>query len=456
MSRDIGRDWDLIVVGGGAGGLSAARAGAAAGRSVLLIQDGPLGGDCTFTGCVPSKTLIAAAAAGLDAAAAWSRIRAVVARIAGAEDDEALRREGVTVHHGRARLAAGPGVDIDGRVLRATRIIVATGSAPVLPVIPGLGDVTPLTTDDLWSLAMPPRDLAILGGGAIGCELAQALARLGATVRLLEAEPRLLGREEPDAAGIVAGALAADGVDVRVGARVRRVGRDADGVVLELADGPPVRAGRLLVATGRAARTEGLAPERAGVALGDRGEIVVDDRLMTSAAGVLAVGDVTGSAQLTHLADEMGRLAVGNAFARRGRRLSVDAVPWVTFTDPEVARVGITEAEAGRRARVAELPMDRVDRAIAEDRTEGFVRLVATPRPLIGRFGGGRLVGATIVAPRAGEMIHEAVLAVRSGMFAGRIAQAVHAYPTWSTAMRQAAAQLVPAGGGPRARPPRR
>lgn len=456
MNDDIERDWDLIVVGGGAGGLSAARAGAAAGRSVLLVQDGPLGGDCTFTGCVPSKTLIAGAASGLAPAAAWSRVRAAVARVADAEDDGALRRAGVTVLDDRARLAGGRRVDVGGRLLRATRIIVATGSAPVLPPIPGLRDAAPLTTDDLWSLAAPPRDLAILGGGAIGCELAQALARLGGTVRLLEAEPRLLGREEPDAAAIVARALAADGVDVRVGVRVRRVRRDGAGVVLELADGPPVRADRLLVATGRVARTEGLAPERAGVAVGDRGEIAVDDHLMTSAAGVLAVGDVTGAAQLTHLADEMGRLAVRNAFARRGRRLSLAALPWVTFTDPEVARVGITEAEAGRRARVAELAMDEVDRAIAEGRTDGFVRLVAAPRPLVGRLGGGRLVGATIVAPRAGEMIHEAVLAVRTGMFAGRIAQAVHAYPTWSTAMRQAAAQLVPAGGGPPARAPRR
>jgi pyruvate/2-oxoglutarate dehydrogenase complex dihydrolipoamide dehydrogenase (E3) component len=192
------------------------------------------------------------------------------------------------------------------------------------------------------------------------------------------------------------------------------------------------------------------------VAVGDRGEIVVDDHLMTTAPGVLAVGDVTGTAQLTHLADEMGRLAVRNAFARRGRRLSLSALPWVTFTDPEVARVGVTEAEAGRRARVAELAMDEVDRAIAEGRTEGFVRLVAAPRPLVGWLGGGRLVGATIVAPRAGEMVHEAVLAIRTGMFAGRIAQAVHAYPTWSTAVRQAAAQLVSAGSRPPARAPRR
>jgi pyruvate/2-oxoglutarate dehydrogenase complex dihydrolipoamide dehydrogenase (E3) component len=216
-----------------------------------------------------------------------------------------------------------------------------------------------------------------------------------------------------------------------------------------------VRAERLLVATGRRPATDGLGAEAAGVALGPDGEVVVDARLATGAEGVFAAGDVTGHAQLTHLADEMGRLAARNAFARRGRALALAAIPSVVFTDPEVARVGVAEADAPGRARVAEVAMSGVDRAATEGREEGFARLVAVPRPLLGRRWGGRLVGATIVCPRAGELIHEPALAIRSGMFAGRLAQTVHAYPTWSTAIRQAAAQLVDAPGAPRARRPR-
>lgn len=227
-------------------------------------------------------------------------------------------------------------------------------------------------------------------------------------------------------------ALEHDGVDVRLGAAVSRVDATADGIRVEVTGAGAITAGQLLVAVGRRPLTNGLGLARAGVAVDDLGYIRTDDRLATTAAGVYAAGDVTGRLAFTHAADEMGRIAAVNALYRLARlRFHAASVPMVTFTDPEVARVGMTEAQAaGRGGRVAHLPLSAVDRAVTAGRTEGFIRLVTAPRGALGHAGGGRLVGATVVAPHAGEMIHELALAVRTGMFTGRLAQTVHAHPT--------------------------
>ena len=453
---------DLVVIGGGAAGITAAREGARRGARVALVQDGRLGGECTFTGCVPSKTLLAAAARGASFADAMAAVRQAVATIAATEDDLALKRDGVSVIHGRAVMRSARQVDVDGAVLRAHRMIIATGAGPVIPPIPGLSDIEPLTNETVFSLGALPRRLAVLGGGAIGCELAQAFARLGSRVTVVEAEDRLLPREEPEASDIVAAALDADGVAIDSGATLDRVEALAEsgGARLRLGSGTVVEADRLLVAVGQRPATGGLRLAEIGVALDEHGHVRTNATLATTVRGIWAIGDVTGRLPFTHAAARMGLVAARNALApwgRRRQRFDPTPIPWVTFTAPEVGRVGMTEADAaGHGGRVACLPFAAVDRAITSDEKRGFVKLIAGPRRLLRNVGGGRLLGATVVAPTGGELIHEAALAMRTRMFTGRLAQTTHAYPTWSTAIQQAAAQFFVELDGRTARPARR
>ncbi|MCY9785247.1 FAD-dependent oxidoreductase [Nocardiopsis sp. EMB25] len=454
----MSRARELVVIGGGAAGLSAARTARALGAHPVLVTEGPPGGDCTFTGCVPSKTLLAAAAGGEDFATAMRRVRAAVGRVAATEDEAALRAEGIEVMRGRAMFLSPDEVEVHGRVLSADRVVVATGSAPLVPDIPGLPDVAPLTSDTVFALRERPRSLVVLGGGAIGCELAQAFARLGSAVTVVEAAGRLLPSEDPEASAVIAARFADEGVVVRTAVKAVRATSDAGGVRLELTDGEHVRAERVLVAVGRRPNTAWLRTGAAGIDLDHTGAVVTTDRLATtSPSRVYAAGDVTGRYALTHAAHLMGRVAARNALARWDRvRLDDAVVPRVVFTDPEVAQVGVTEREAARThpdARVAYLPMAEVDRAITDGRGDGFVRIITRPRRLLGHTGGGRVIGATVVGARAGELVHELALAMRTGMFAGRLAQTVHAYPTHAVAVQQAAAQFVGGHGGRVARP---
>ena len=458
----MSRDFDLVVIGGGAAGITAAREGARRGARTALVQDGPVGGDCTFTGCVPSKTLLAAAARGESFDEAMAAVRMAVARIAASEDDVALKRYGVSVIHGRAVLRSRHEVDADGARLRCRRMIIATGAGPTVPPIEGLRDSDYLTNESVFSLpSLPPR-LAVLGGGATGCELAQAFARLGSAVTVIEAEDRLLPREEPEASDVVAAALAADGVAIGTGAAIESVDApdDRGEARLQLSSGTVVEADRILVAVGRRPATAGLGLTDVGVAVDERGHVCTDATLATSVKGVWAIGDVTGRMPFTHAAARMGFVGARNALARRARRrerFDPTPIPWVTFTAPEVGRVGMTEADASAHGgRVAYLPLDAVDRAVTSGETRGFVKLIAGPRRLLRNAGGGRLLGATVVAPTGGELIHEAALAMRTRMFTGRLAQTTHAYPTWSTAIQQAAAQFFFELDGRTARPARR
>ncbi|MFQ5556034.1 MAG: dihydrolipoyl dehydrogenase family protein [Acidimicrobiales bacterium] len=437
-------DHDLIIVGGGAGGLAAARAAMWAGVDVALINDGPLGGDCTFTGCVPSKTLLAAARDGLEFEPAMKRVRSTIETIAAGESAEVLSGRGVKVITDRARLVTHDSVEVGGRRLGAPRIILATGSRAAVPQIPGLETAAALTNESVFSLTTAPRSLGIIGAGPVGCELAQAFAAFGVTVVLIEALARVLPREEPEASALVAAALTERGADVRVGQGVDRVEREPGGRVCLVIGGDTVIVDELLVAAGRVPNSAGMGLEELGLGLDDAGHIETDDRLATTVRGVYAVGDVTGKLPFTHAADEMGRLAAGNALRKGVRgRFRTHWIPWAIFTDPEVARVGMTEHEAADHdGRVAYLPLSEMDRAVTDERTDGYIKLIAGPRRVARRLFGGRIIGATIVAPRAGEMIHEAALAMRTGMFAGRLAQTVHAYPTWSYGIQKAAGQL--------------
>lgn len=443
-----------MVIGGGAAGLAAAGSAARAGSNVVLISDGEPGGDCTFTGCVPSKTLIEAAGEGVAFSRAMTRVRETVLRVAQTEDEQVLRRQGIEVVRGRARFVGARTVEVNGHRRRARRIVLATGARPAVPPVAGLDTVPYLTTETAFEMVDAPRSLAVLGGGPVGCELAQAFARLGVGVTLIEAGERLLSTMEPAASAVLSQALLADGVRVRTGSRARTARTARGKVLLELDGGETVRADRLLVATGREPDTVGLRLDTAGVRTGRHGHVLVDRHMDTGVEGISAAGDITGLFPHTHGAYAMGRVAV-TAGLRRTRRPAFDAhvIPRVVFTSPEVAAVGLGEHELdGASARVAYLPMTEVDRAVTAGEERGFVKLLAGPRRLLGRAGGGRVLGATIVAERAGEMIHEPALALRTGMFTGRLAQTVHAYPTWSLALQQAAAQFFGGYGGRTAR----
>jgi len=441
------RRHDVVVVGGGAGGLTAAREANRRGARTVLVSEGPLGGDCTHTGCVPSKALLDAAARGQSFAEAIATVHQRIDDVAATEDFDTLAREGIEVVSGRGRLAGGRGVDVDGRRIEGRHIILATGARAAVPPIPGLREQPHLTNETIFDLDAQPRRLAILGGGAIGAELAQAFRGLGSDVTVVEAEPRLLSSEEPEASAVIGERFRDRGVDVRCGARVERVERTETGdVCLHLGDGTTVEADRLLVATGRTPTTDGLGLSDAGVEVDERDFIRTDDSLATTAPGIWAIGDVTGRMPFTHAAGRMAFVAVANALSRvplRKARFDPRPIPWVTFTSPEVARVGMTEREAADHGgRVAYLPLSDVDRGMITGDTDGFVKLIAGPRRLLGNAGGGRLLGATIVAPAGGELIGQVALAMRTNMFTGRLAQTTQAYPTWSMAIQETAAQF--------------
>jgi pyruvate/2-oxoglutarate dehydrogenase complex dihydrolipoamide dehydrogenase (E3) component len=465
-------DYDLVVIGAGATGLGAARGARRAGRRVALVEADRPGGDCTHYGCVPSKALLEtarrvhAARCGdaygftadvrVDFRAVMERVARVVADVEQDESPELLAREGIDLLRGWAVVTGPTTVEVDGRRVSFERLVVATGSRATVPPVDGLAELDHLDNRTVFALREQPEHLVVLGGGPIGVELAQAFRRLGSQVTVVESAPTVLGREEPEAAAVVAEVLQREGVRLRTGVPVVRAGRGpGGGPELHLADGTRVQGSHLLVAVGRTPATDGLGLERAGVAL-DSGRVVTDEHLQ-AAPTVWAAGDCTSRLQFTHVGDEQGRLAAGNAFARPGpgpggRGTWDDSgIPWVTFTEPEIGHVGLTEAQAreqhGDRVRVAISWNSTSDRARAAGDTDGFVKLVAAPAR-VGGLALGKLVGMTAVGPAGGELIAEGALSMRAGTVVGRLAQTVHAYPTWSLSTRIAAASLF--GRGPR------
>jgi pyruvate/2-oxoglutarate dehydrogenase complex dihydrolipoamide dehydrogenase (E3) component len=460
--------WDVLVVGGGTAGMTAARAAAAEGARVVLVErEAALGGECTFTGCVPSKTMIEVAklyrdagraerlgirADGLrmDFPALMAHVHAVIADINRDERPELFEQAGIALRRGVLRFTGPNEAALDGAVHRFERAVVATGSDPAVPAGIGLEAVPYLTNETVFSLTELPERLVVLGGGPIGLELAQAFGRLGSRVTVLHSGDQLLAKEDPEVGALVAELLAGEGIDVRLRTVATGVARE-DGAIGVRADGPDgavaATADAVLVATGRRPRVEGLGLEALGVEHGPRG-VAADERMRTSARHVFAAGDVTGRYLFTHVAAYEGRIAGQNAAGTR-QKADYRVVPWVTFLDPEVARVGLTEPQAREAhggVEVVRFPMSRVDRARLLGEPIGFVKLVTAGRRAVGRLGGGEVVGAHIVGPRAGELLHEVVLAMQSRAFAGRMAQAIHAYPTTSMAVQQAASQLFPIG----------
>jgi pyruvate/2-oxoglutarate dehydrogenase complex dihydrolipoamide dehydrogenase (E3) component len=339
---------------------------------------------------------------------------------------------------------------VDGERIAAQRIVLCTGSRPAVPPIPGLENLPFLTNETLFELREQPDRLLIVGAGSIGLEMAQAFARLGTEVQVLDVVDTLLPREDPDIAQPAHRMLDADGVRLLLGARISSARLEGSTYQLEVAVGDAaqtVQGDALLVAAGRRPNIADLGLEAAGVQVKPAG-ITVDRRLRTTASGVFAAGDVTGILPFTHAAAYQGRIAGRNALGRRDRA-SYRVVPWVTFTDPEIAHVGLTEPEARakhRDVRTALLPYSAVDRAVIQREPRGLIKLITGRKPLLGHTGGGELLGAHIIGPGAGELIHEVVVAMQTRAFAGRLAQAIHAYPTMSLGVQQAVAQLFAAG----------
>jgi pyruvate/2-oxoglutarate dehydrogenase complex dihydrolipoamide dehydrogenase (E3) component len=357
-----------------------------------------------------------------------TRMRARRADIAPHDSAARLRSLGVDVFFGRASFTDRQTIAVGGAALRFRKAVVATGSRPATPPIDGLDDVPFLTNETIFDITEQPRQLVVLGGGPVGCELAQAFARLGTAVAIIESAGRLLPQEDADSGEIVARSLAADGVDVRTDVRVTAVSRRGPRIRLVHAGGE-VEADGLLVATGRAANVEGLGLDAAGVSADGDG-IRVTDTMRTTNRRIYASGDVASRFKFTHAADALSRIVVQNALFFGRQRASSLVIPWCTFTDPEVAHVGITSAEAaGQHAATITIPLREVDRAVVDEVVDGFVRI---------HHRGGRMLGATIVAPAAGELIGTIAYAMRTQASLADLSGVVFPYPTLSMALRQA------------------
>ena len=437
----MGDTHDVIVIGAGAAGLTAAGGCALYGLKVALIERGAMGGDCLNTGCVPSKALIAAAARAeavsashrfgirvgrpdIDFGAVHAHVRGAVERIAPNDSRERFERMGVEVIAGDARFLDARTVAVGERRLSAPRIVIATGSRPRVPDLAGLRDVPFLTNETLFNLKEKPRHLAILGGGPIGIEMAQAFRRLGAEVTVIEAG-RCLAHEDPHAVAIVLARLRAEGVRIYEQTRVTGVASQGEDIAAECDTGGQIVASHLLVAVGRLPEFGGLDLAAAGVKWGETG-IHVDARRRTSNRRILAIGDCRAGPRFTHVSGYEGSIAVLNIALGWPAKADFRALPRVTYTDPELAQVGMTEGEARSRydrVEVHAAPFDDDDRAITEGDPTGFVKMVRAGR---------RLVGVTIVGAHAGEMLLPWTLAIRGKSSPFGIADAIVAYPTRS------------------------
>ncbi len=457
-------DRNLVVIGAGAGGLVSAYIAAAVKAKVTLVEGHRLGGDCLNYGCVPSKALIRSAklarqlktaavfgvknASGeVDFAAVMARIHGVIRAIEPHDSAERYTGLGVEVLQGHARITSPWCVEVtlaDGTVQAMTTrsIVIATGASPFVPPIPGLQDVGCLTSDTVWGLTALPRRLVVLGGGPIGCELAQSFARLGAQVTQVEMAPRVMLREDPEVSALVAQALREDGVTLLTGHQAVRCERDGTVKRLIVKQGDhevAIEFDELLCAVGRSPRVTGYGLEELGIPLTPKKTIATNAWLQTVYPNIYAVGDVAGPYQFTHTAAHQAWYAAVNALFGRFRKFKADyrVIPWATFTDPEVARVGLSESEAreqGVAFEVARYGIDDLDRAIADGTAHGFVKVLTVP-------GKDRILGVTIVGAHAGDLLAEFVLAMKHGLGLNKILGTIHVYPTLAEANKYAAGE---------------
>ncbi len=443
---------DICVIGAGSGGLSVAAGASQMGAETALVEQGKMGGDCLNYGCVPSKSMLAAAHAaervrgggrfGVDApapdidfAGVHRHVHEVIAGIAPHDSVERFEGLGVRVIQAHARFVARDAIEAGDVTVEARRFVIATGSRPMAPPIPGLDGVPFLTNETVFDATRAPEHLIVIGGGPIGAELSQAHRRLGARVTMLEMFT-MLGNDDPELVAVVRDRLSAEGVDIHEGAKVVRVEARDNAVAVTVSsngDERRIEGSHLLVAAGRSPNVDDLGLETAGIAHRASG-IEVDARLRTTNKRVFAIGDVTGAYPFTHMATYHAGIVIRNALFRLPAKVDYRAVPWVTFTDPELAQVGVTEArarQAGGEIRVLRWPFAENDRARTERETQGLVKVVTTPR--------GRILGAGIVGASAGELIQTWELALRRKLNIGAMANLITAYPTRAEASKRAA-----------------
>ena len=452
----MARRYDLVVIGAGPAGLAAATTAADLGAKVALVEREHFGGTCLNTGCVPSKAIIRTsrlaaemrdaerygalrpAGSAIDFAAAMRRMRRIRDRTVRPVSAERLTAAGIDVLVGGARFTGADTLAVDDTPLRFEKAVVASGSRPEPADVPGLVEADDLTNENVFDLAELPRRLLVVGGGPLGCELAQAFARLGSRTTIVQQQPLFLPKEERDAAQILSSAFARDGIDVRLDTRPIEVRTEGGQKRVELLSDDyrsTVVVDRILAGVGRLPNVAGMDLEAAGVAYDDCTGIRVDDFLRTTNPRVYAAGDCCLEHKYTHTADPTARMAVHNALGRARQRLSALVIPWCTYTDPEIAHVGLYVRRANERGipvKTFTVPMHEVIRALTDDEETGFVKIHVEE-------GGDRILGATIVGRHAGEMINEITLAMVAGLGLRTLAKVIHPYPTQAEAIRKAA-----------------
>jgi len=446
--------YNLVVIGAGTAGLVTAAGAAGLGAKVALIEKHLMGGDCLNVGCVPSKALIRSARAAADFRdahkfgivergsqevsfpAVMERMRRLRAGISKHDSVSRFRELGVDVFLGEAQFASRDTIDVDGRELRFKKAVIAVGGRPAQPPIPGLSETGFLTNETVFSLTRLPRRLAVIGAGPIGCELAQVFQRFGSDVSLLEAQTQILTREDPDAAAVVEDAMVRDGINPVLGCKVREVKQSGQEKVISFEDDcDDLHVDEILVATGRAPNVERLNLEAVGVAYDLRNGVHVNERLQTTNPAVYAAGDICSPYKFTHTADAMARIVIQNALFLGRKKTSDLVIPWCTYTDPEIAHVGMSEAEAvekGIEVTTFVQPFSGVDRAITDGEEEGFVKVLV-------KAGTDQILGGTIVARHAGDIISELTVAICLGAGLGKLSGVIHPYPTQAEALRKVA-----------------
>lgn len=455
-SPEPAKRYNLIVIGAGTAGLTAARSAAALGAKVALIERDRLGGTCLNIGCVPSKAIIRTSRvyaemrdawryAGctpadirVDFAAVMQRVRGIRARLSRADSAQALAALGVDVFFGEASFAGNDSLKVDDTMLRFRKAIIATGARPDTPKIPGLADAGYLTNENAFDLTESPRRLLVIGGGPLGCEMAQAFSRLGVQTTIVQRWPLFLPREERDAAQILSDAFARDGIEVRLNTNAVDVRVQGGQKIIDLVSDDyksTVTVDAILTGTGRVANVESLNLAAAGVDCDPRRGVVIDDFLRSSNRRIYAAGDVCLEEKFNDTADASAHIAVRNALFPRRQRLSALTIPWCTYTDPEIAHVGLYVRQANQRGipvKTFTVPLHEVDRAVADGEEAGFVKINVADHT-------DRILGATIVARHAGEMISEITLAMVAGVGLRTLAHVIHAYPTQAEGIKMAA-----------------
>lgn len=447
--------YNLVVIGAGTAGLVTAVGAAGLGAKVALVERELMGGDCLNVGCVPSKGMISAARAAaavrqadqfgirvaadvhVDFPAVMERMRKLRAGISHHDSAQRFTDLGVDVFLGSGSFTGSDTVEVGGQTLRFKRAVIATGARAALLPIPGLAEAGVLTNETIFSLTELPARLVVIGGGPIGSEMAQTFARLGSQVTLIEKHTHILGREDADAAEIVQAALQRDGVDIRLQTEIVHLAA-ADGektiVIREPNGEQELRADQVLLGIGRQPNVEGLNLERANVDYDSRSGVQVNDRLQTTNPKIYAAGDICSPFKFTHAADFMARVVIRNTLFMGRQKASALTIPWCTYTSPELAHVGLTQATADQRGIAIDTfvqPLSAIDRAILDGTTDGFVKIHV-------RQGKDRIVGATIVAENAGDMIGALSIAMTNNIGLGRVANSIHPYPTQAEAVRKA------------------